>query len=182
MIILALFDYLTSDAPEADMADAFNASDWGTSAWAEDKDWAFSQAWEWMATTATARGWSEDPDVYQSGETYLLNAYSQSANTEDFWNKAAQGFAQGPVTATASLPIPAGWDKLANTFAMAGSTTVTVEEARELGKPTTMLKAAAEKTIVEIKDKGGTFWDVAKPYAIGGGVILGLVTVGRILK
>ena len=119
----------------------------------EDQDEAFGKAWEWMSTTANARGWA-GTDEHLSAQMKIADALTMSTNTQGFWNWLVNNYELGPSTDTESLPLPEGWAKLTKVFAMAGNTTTTVEEARELGKPTVMIKAAAEKTATEIADKG----------------------------
>lgn len=180
LFLPALYYYLTSDDAQDAVENVFNASDWGTSAWAEDQDWAFGQAWEWYDKTATARGW--DIESRQSAEVYLVDAYTDTGSALEFWDAVTRNFDQGPQDEYQSLPAPPGWTKLTMAFGQASKTVVTVEDARELGEPVVMLQSAYEKTKAELADKGASSWETARPWVAGAGVVVSLVALARVVK
>lgn len=129
---------------------------WGTQAWSEDLVAARDQALAWLASTAAARGWS----AYWSGtvEAFVAAAYQAtdgwwSDDIPAFWSGLGQAMADHAAALRASGnagAIPAGWDKLAESYAAAGGATLTVEAGRSASSAVTIAAGTVSATAGEV--------------------------------
>lgn len=100
-------------------------SDWSGTSWAEELGDAVRQAYEWVSTTAEARGWSAEAEA-EAGYYIATAEANASGDVGAFWSGLSSEWPTGG-------SYPAGWSDLADAWASASGTVRTTEAARDEG-------------------------------------------------
>lgn len=150
-------------------------TDWGANDEFEDLDAAKKAALVVVASTASARKWS---DYYKGTvESFVETAYKASDgwitdDVEGFYASVAAAM-DGLTSAwtTAKTPIPDGWTKLRDYFASAGQSTATTTAAKEEGSVATVVGGTIAKTGEDLATAANPLKSVV-PWLVLGGVVV----------